>query len=54
MSRSSDIILSSGREDLMWDAAGALEVSDEARRTLEGWVSARTSPQRIVLRARIV
>ena len=38
----------------MWEAAGALEVSDEAKRTLEGWVSARTSPQRIVLRARIV
>jgi transposase len=38
----------------MWESAEALEVSDEARRTLEGWVTARTSPQRIVLRARIV
>ncbi|HXQ21979.1 MAG TPA: IS630 family transposase [Candidatus Acidoferrales bacterium] len=38
----------------MWESARALEVSDEARRTLEGWVSARTLPQRIVLRARIV
>jgi len=38
----------------MWEPAGALEVSEEARRTLEGWVGARTSPQRIVLRARIV
>ncbi len=38
----------------MWEPAGALKVSDEARRILEGWVSARTSPQRIVLRARIV
>ena len=38
----------------MWEPAGALKVSDEARRILEGWVSARTSPQRIVQRARIV
>jgi len=38
----------------MWQAPDALEVSDEARRTLERWVSAGTSPQRIVLRARIV
>lgn len=38
----------------MWESAEALEVSDAARRTLEGWVMARTSPQRIVMRARIV
>jgi transposase len=38
----------------MWESAEALEVSAEARRTLEGWVAARTSPQRIVMRARIV
>jgi len=38
----------------MWESPEALEVSEEARRTLEGWVSARTSPQRIVMRARIV
>jgi transposase len=38
----------------MWELPEALEVSDEARRTLEGWVGARTSPQRIVMRARIV
>src|SRR3989304_4082300 len=38
----------------MWQAPDALEGSDEARRTLERWVSAGTSPQRIVLRARIV
>lgn len=38
----------------MWEAAEALQVNQEARRTLEGWVSARTSPQRIVMRARIV
>lgn len=39
---------------MMWESAEAVEVSDEARRTLEGWVSARTAPQRIVVRARIV
>ena len=38
----------------MWESPEALEVSEEARRTLEGWVNARTSPQRIVMRARIV
>jgi transposase len=38
----------------MWESAEPLEVGDEARRTLEGWVSARTSPQRIAMRARIV
>jgi len=38
----------------MWESPEALEVSSEARRTLEGWVGARTSPQRIVMRARIV
>ena len=38
----------------MWESAAPLEVGDEARRTLEGWVSARTSPQRIAMRARIV
>jgi len=38
----------------MWESAGPLEVGDEERRTLESWVRARTSPQRIVMRARIV
>jgi len=38
----------------MWESPEALDVSDEARRTLEGWVGARTSPQRMVLRAHIV
>ncbi len=38
----------------MWEASAALTVNEEAKRTLEAWVSARTSPQRIVLRARIV
>jgi len=38
----------------MWEAAKPLQVGDEARRTLEGWVSARSAPQRIAMRARIV
>ena len=38
----------------MWEPSEALVVSEEAKRTLEAWVSARTSPQRIVMRARIV
>jgi transposase len=55
MDLDSVIALSGGREGTtMWESADALEVSDEARRTLEGWVMTRTSPQRIVLRARIV
>jgi len=27
----------------MWESPEALKVSDEARRTLEGWVSPKTS-----------
>ena len=38
----------------MWESPEALEMSSEARRTLEGWVGAHRSPQRIVMRARIV
>ena len=38
----------------MWDMADRLAMTDEQRRTLEAWVAARTSPQRIVLRSRIV
>jgi transposase len=38
----------------MWESPNALEASDEVRRTLEGWVRARTSPQRMVMRAQIV
>jgi transposase len=38
----------------MWEPSEALEVSEAAQRTLEVWVNARTSPQRIVMRARIV
>jgi transposase len=55
MNLDSVITHSGGRKGMtMWESAEALEVSDEARRTLEGWVVARTSPQRIVMRARIV
>lgn len=38
----------------MWDATAALAVDEEARRTLRGWVNARRSPQRMVMRARII
>ena len=38
----------------MWNVAEALTITDEARRTLEAWVSARNTPQKVVLRARIV
>lgn len=38
----------------MWDMADRLPLTDEQRRTLEAWVAARTSPQRIVFRSRIV
>ena len=39
---------------MMWDAPERLQMSDEARRTLQGWLQAGTSPQRVVVRARIV
>ena len=38
----------------MWESAATLELDLEARRTLERWINAGTSPQRIVLRARII
>lgn len=38
----------------MWDATEALEVDEEAKRTLSAWVNARRSPQRMVMRARII
>ena len=38
----------------MWNPTGPLEVSDEAKRTLQAWVNAPTAPQRVVMRARIV
>ena len=38
----------------MWNPTRPLEVSDEAKRTLQAWVNAPTAPQRVVMRARIV
>jgi transposase len=38
----------------MWDMADPLLLSSEQRRTLETWVAARTSPQRLIFRSRIV
>ena len=37
----------------MWNSSQALPMTLEQRRTLEAWVNARTSPQRIVLRSRV-
>src|SRR5262249_55344502 len=37
----------------MWNPPDALVLTDEQRRTLEAWVAARTTPQRVVFRARI-
>jgi len=37
----------------MWNPSQPLPITLEQRRTLEAWVNARTSPQRIVLRSRI-
>jgi transposase len=37
----------------MWKPANALEMKTEQRKTLESWVSAKTTPQRVVLRSRI-
>ena len=38
----------------MWNVPDALPVTDEQRRTLQSWVAARNTPQKIVFRARIV
>ena len=38
----------------MWAPAQSLEVSEEQLRTLRVWVAAKTTPQRVVLRSRIV
>lgn len=37
----------------MWNPADRLPMTDDQRKTLETWVRARTTPQRIVLRSRI-
>ncbi len=38
----------------MWTVPDALPLTDEQRRTLETWVAARNTPQKVVLRSRIV
>src|ERR1700694_5012065 len=38
----------------MWDVADPLPISGEQRRTLEAWIAARNSPQKVVFRARLV
>lgn len=38
----------------MWTVPEALLVTDEQRRTLETWVAARNTPQKVVFRSRIV
>jgi transposase len=38
----------------MWTAPDALKLSEEQRCTLSSWVAARNTPQKIVLRVRIV
>jgi transposase len=38
----------------MWDSPEAIPLTPEDRRTLEAWVAARTTPQRLAFRARIV
>ena len=38
----------------MWNPPEALPLTDEQRRTLEAWVAARTTPQRLAFRARII
>ena len=38
----------------MWTSPDAVSLTDEQRRTLEAWVAARTTPQRLAFRARII
>src|SRR5512140_3308021 len=38
----------------MWSVAEPLPISVEQRRTLETWISARNTPQKVVFRSRIV
>jgi len=37
----------------MWKKADAINVTEEDRRTLEAWINAKKTPQRVVLRSRI-
>jgi transposase len=38
----------------MWDAPEPLSITDEQRRTLQAWIAARNTPQKVVFRSRIV
>jgi len=38
----------------MWDVPQALAISDEQQRTLEAWIAAHNTPQKVVFRSRIV
>ncbi len=38
----------------MWSVAEPLALDAEQRRTLEAWISARNTPQKVVFRSRIV
>ena len=38
----------------MWDVPQALAISEEQQRTLQAWVAARKTPQKVVFRSRIV
>jgi hypothetical protein len=38
----------------MWKPPEALSISSEQRQTLETWIAARKTPQRLVLRAEII
>ena len=38
----------------MWDSPAAIALTEDDRRTLESWVAARTTPQRVAFRARII
>ena len=38
----------------MWDVPQALGISPEQQRTLEAWIGARNTPQKVVFRSRIV
>ena len=48
MRQACDMLLS------MWTPAPPIELNDEQLRTLHAWVAAGSSPQRVVLRSRII
>jgi transposase len=41
-------------DHVVWDSPVAIALTADERRTLESWVAARTTPQRIAFRARII